>query len=184
MDVVMVGDGVVVVLVQCFISLFFNLIDLGFVDLFVLFDFSRFGMWFLSFGFFIYLYVLWVDFSWAWVLVFVFFKFRFWFLYVLFVVVLQTRNYPTAPTSSTNNPDIQLVVGPFSFHPIQLGWVMFNQKPNPTRLMDNPKQGIRKMKSWKRHEKLYMQITEVNVIVIAKIMMWYKSKNSSYQYLK
>ena len=40
------------------------------------------------------------------------------------------------------------------------------------------------MKGWKMDEKLYMQITEVNVIAIAKIMMWYKSKNSSYQYPK
>ena len=49
---------------QCSIS--FGLINLGFVDLFVLFDFCSFGLWFV-FWVMIFLCVLWVDFSWVWV---------------------------------------------------------------------------------------------------------------------
>ena len=49
---------------QC--SIPFHLINLGFVDLFVLFDFCSFGLWFV-FWVLISLCVLWVDFSCVWV---------------------------------------------------------------------------------------------------------------------
>ena len=45
-------------------SISFRLINLGFVDLFVLFDFSTFGLWFV-FWVLISLCVLWFDFSWV-----------------------------------------------------------------------------------------------------------------------
>ena len=65
----------------CWFSvLSFRLINLGFVDLFVLFDFCRFGLWFMfwvlislcSLGWFMMglgfdFFVLWVDSSWVWV---------------------------------------------------------------------------------------------------------------------
>ena len=63
-----------------FSVLSFRLINLGFVDLFVLFDFYRFGLWFVfrvlislcSFGWFMMglgfdFFVLWVDSLWVWV---------------------------------------------------------------------------------------------------------------------
>ena len=74
MDVVMVGDGVVVVPVWCYLSLCFSFINLGFVVCYlisefhksrfcgVLFDFCKFGLWFLSSGFLISYYVLQVFF--------------------------------------------------------------------------------------------------------------------------
>ena len=39
------------------------------------------------------------------------------------------------------NPNIRLAVGPISVHPILLGWVRVNPKPDPTRPVDNPSGG-------------------------------------------
>ena len=78
MDVVMVGDGVVVLPVWCFLSLCFSFIDLGFVVCHLIsvgldYDFCPLGFLFFSMflGFFFFLkniYVLWVYFCWVWVL--------------------------------------------------------------------------------------------------------------------
>ena len=136
------GDGVVVVPIWCFLSLRFSLINMEFVDLFVLFDFYRFGLWFLFFGFLNSLCVLWDEFSWVWVLVYVFFRSVFLFLYVLFMH--QTRNYLTALTCLTDDlshrilPKHSVGCSPIFVHPIQLGWLWVNPKPDLTQHMHIP----------------------------------------------
>ena len=119
----------------------------------VLFDFCRFGLWFLSFEFFIPLYVLRVFFFfWKIYMLFGLISIGsgFWFLcncvlqifYVLVLFVLQIRNHPTAPTRSSNDsshrvrPNVRVVVGLFFVHPIWSGQVQVKPKPDPTRPVD------------------------------------------------
>ena len=51
MDVVMVGDGVVVVPVWCYLSLCFSFIDLGFVVCYLIYEFHRYGFYGVLFDF-------------------------------------------------------------------------------------------------------------------------------------
>ena len=51
MDVVMVGNGVVVIPVWCFLSLCFSFIDLGFVVCYLIYEFHRYGFYGVLFDF-------------------------------------------------------------------------------------------------------------------------------------
>ena len=138
MDVVMVGNGVVVVLVRCFLSIYFSLIDLGFVVRYLISvrldcDFCPLSFWFLSmfFGFFFFFGKISMLFG------LISIGSGFWFLCncvlqifcVLVLFVLQIRNHPMAPTRSSNDsshrvrPNVQVVVGLFFVHPIWSGRV-------------------------------------------------------------
>ena len=151
MDVVMVGNGVVVVLVRCFLSICFSLIDLGFVVCYLISvgldcDFCPLSFWFLSmfFGFFFFFGKISMLFG------LISIGSGFWFLCncvlqifcALVLFVLQIRNHPTAPTRSSNDsshrvrPNVRVVVGLFFVHPIWSGQVQVKPKPDPTRPVD------------------------------------------------
>ena len=82
--------------------------------------FCRFGLWFLSFGFFIFSKLI----SRVWVLISVFFRARFFIFFGLISLFSLCASEPKSPdglTYSTDDPNIQSAMGPIFVHPIQLG---------------------------------------------------------------